>query len=788
MRNFLFTALCICGFHVNAQFKISGIINNSENQQTLAGSSIQIKNTFKGVFSDNRGYYELNNLKPGQYTLLINFIGFEKQEFQLNLDSDKTLNFSLKPSAILTDEVIISATRADENTPITFKNINKEELEKQNFGQDLPYLLNFSPSVVTTSDAGAGVGYTGIRIRGTDPTRINITINGIPINDAESHGTFWVNMPDFASSVDNIQIQRGVGTSSNGAASFGASINLQTNTVKTEPFAEINNSYGSFNTRKNNIVAGTGVINKHFSFEGRASQIVSDGFVDRASSNLNSYFLSGNYFTSKTLVKLNVFSGNEKTYQSWYGVPEASLDTNRTWNYYNYQNQTDNYKQTHYQLFLNHQFNAFWKANVALHYTKGAGYYEEFREDDAFLNYGLNDLIIGTDTFLSTDFIRRRWLDNDFYGTIFSVNYQKSKINFTLGGGANQYDGKHFGEIIWSRLAGNSDFINDRYYENDAVKKDFNVYSKLNYAVLNNLNAFIDLQYRAIDYTYFGFDNNLRNITQNAKFNFFNPKMGLFYKLNDKNNFYASYAIANREPARDEMVNSSPQNRPKHETLYDLEIGYKLNLKRVALQVNFFSMDYENQLVLTGQINDVGAYIRSNVAKSYRRGIEIESGFAITKWINWNVNATFSVNKIQDLNYFIDDYDNFTQQKLILKNTDIAFSPNLIAGSQLIFLPIKSFEIALLSKYVGEQYLDNTSSKNKTIDAYLVNDLRLIYNLRTKAIKNVQFGLLVNNIFNERYESNGYTFSYIFNQSLTTENWYYPQAGTNFLASINFKF
>lgn len=788
MRNFLFTALCICGLQVNAQFKISGIINNSENQQTLAGSSILIKNTYKGVFSDNRGYYELNNLKPGEYTLLVNFMGFEKQEFQLNLDSDKTLNFSLKPSAILTDEVIISATRADENTPITFKNINKEELEKQNFGQDLPYLLNFSPSVVTTSDAGAGVGYTGIRIRGTDPNRINVTINGIPINDAESHGTFWVNMPDFASSVDNIQIQRGVGTSSNGAASFGASINLQTNTVKPDPFAEINNSYGSFNTRKNNIVAGTGVINKHFSFEGRASQIVSDGFVDRASSNLNSYFLSGNYFTSKTLVKLNVFSGNEKTYQSWYGVPEASLDTNRTWNYYNYQNQTDNYKQTHYQLFLNHQFNAFWKANIAFHYTKGAGYYEEFREDDAFSNYGLNDLIIGSDTFLSNDFIRRRWLDNDFYGTVFSLNYQKSKINFTLGGGANQYDGKHFGEIIWSRLAGNSDFINDRYYENDAVKKDFNVYGKLNYAVLNNLNAFIDLQYRVIDYTYFGFDNNLRNITQNAKFNFFNPKMGLFYKLNDKNNFYASYAIANKEPARDEMVNSTPQNRPKHETLNDLEIGYKLNLKRVALQVNVFSMDYENQLILTGQINDVGAYIRSNVAKSYRRGIEIESGFAITKWLNWNVNTTLSINKIQDLDYFIDDYDNYTQQKLIYKNTDIAFSPNIITGSQLIFLPIKNFELALLSKYVGEQYLDNTSSKNKTLDAYFVNDIRLIYNLKTKAIKNIQFGLLVNNVFNEMYESNGYTFSYLYNQSLTTENWYYPQAGTNFMASVNFKF
>lgn len=788
MRNFLFTALCICGLHVNAQFKISGFITNSENQQNLAGASISIKNTYKGVFSDSRGYYELKNLKDGPYTLVVNFIGFEKQEFELNLDSDKTMNFSLKPSAILTDEVIISATRADENTPITFKNINKEELEKQNFGQDLPYLLNFSPSVVTTSDAGAGVGYTGIRIRGTDPTRINVTINGIPINDAESHGTFWVNMPDFASSVDNIQIQRGVGTSSNGAASFGASINLQTNTVKTEPFAEINNSFGSFNTRKNNIVAGTGVINKHFSFEGRASQIVSDGFVDRASSNLNAYFLSGNYFTSKTLIKLNVFSGNEKTYQSWYGIPKAALDTNRTWNYYNYQNQTDNYKQTHYQLFLNHQINDFWKANIAFHYTKGAGYYEEFRENDAFTNYGLNDLVIGADTFVTNDFIRRRWLENDFYGTVFSLNYQKSKVNFTIGGGANQYDGKHFGEIIWSRLAGNNDFINDRYYENDAVKKDFNIYSKLNYAVLNNLNVFIDLQYRAIDYTYFGFDNNLSNITQNAKFNFFNPKIGLFYKMNDKNNFYASYAIANKEPARDEMVNSTPQNRPKHETLNDLEIGYKLNLKRMALQINIFSMDYVNQLVLTGQINDVGAYIRSNVVKSYRRGIEFESGFAITRWMNWNINTTLSINKIQDLEYFIDDYDNYTQQKLIYKNTDIAFSPNLIAGSQLIFKPLNNIEFALLSKYVGKQYLDNTSSKNKTLDAYFTNDVRLIYNLKSKAIKNIQFALLVNNVFNEMYESNGYTFSYLYNQTLTTENWFYPQAGTNFMASINFKF
>ncbi|MEQ6167953.1 TonB-dependent receptor [Ekhidna sp. MALMAid0563] len=713
------------------------------------------------------------------------------------------------------DDVIVYATRANENTPTTYSEISKKEIENVNLGQDLPILLNLSPSLVTTSDAGAGVGYTGLRIRGSDATRINVTINGIPVNDSESHGVFWVNMPDFASSVDNIQIQRGVGTSTNGAAAFGATVNLQTNVPSREAYAEVNNSFGSFNTRKHTLMYNTGLLNDKWSFESRLSKIASDGYIDRAESDLQSYFLSGGYYGDKTILKALVFGGKEVTYQSWWGTPQAVLENDRdgieevisnngytseqaenirtsgrTFNYYLYENEVDNYKQDHYQLHLSHQLNDALSVNIAGHYTYGRGYFEQYRNDDDFSDYNLNDVIIGNDTITSTDLIRRRWLDNDFYGTTFSFNYLKDDLDITLGGAWNKYDGDHFGEIIWAQYASNSD-IRERYYDNVGLKTDFNVYLKTNYQ-LNDLNLFADLQVRKIDYETVGIDSDLRAINTGDDYTFFNPKVGATYTLNESSNVYASFAIGNREPVRNDFVDAPGGVTPKHETLRNLEIGYRKFGQDFSFQANYYLMDYENQLVLTGELNDVGSSIRQNVPDSYRMGIELVGAYQFTDQLRWDANLTLSRNKIENFTEVLYNYgpawDEFNVEETQYKDTDIAFSPNVIGGSQLTYTPFDGFEAALRSKYVGKQFLDNTSNDQRSIDPYFINDLRLSYNFSVSSIENVNISLLVNNILDVEYSSNGYTFGYAAGSFVVRENYLYPQAGRNFLAALNIRF
>lgn len=713
------------------------------------------------------------------------------------------------------DDVIVYATRANENTPTTYSEISKKEIEHVNLGQDLPILLNLSPSVVTTSDAGAGVGYTGLRIRGSDATRINVTINGIPVNDSESHGVFWVNMPDLASSVDNIQIQRGVGTSTNGAAAFGATVNLQTNVPSRDAYAEVNNSFGSFNTRKHTLMYNTGLLNDKWSFESRLSKINSDGYIHRAESDLQSYFLSGGYYGDKTIIKALVFGGHEITYQSWWGTPQAVLENDRdgieevianngyseeqaenirtagrTFNYYLYENEVDNYKQDHYQLHLSHQLNDVLTINAAGHYTYGRGYFEQFREDDDFADYNLNNVIIGNDTITSTDLIRRRWLDNDFYGTTFSLNYLNDDLDITFGGAWNKYDGDHFGEIIWAQYASNSD-IRYRYYDNVGLKTDFNVYLKTNYQ-LNDLNLFADLQVRKIDYETVGIDNDLRAIDAGDDYTFFNPKVGATYTLNENSNVYASFAIGNREPVRNDFIDAPNGETPKHETLRNLEVGYRKFGQDFSFQANYYLMDYENQLVLTGELNDVGSSVRQNVPNSYRMGIELVGAYQFTDQLRWDANVTLSRNKIENFTEIIYNYgtnfDEFNIEETQYKDTDISFSPNVIGGSQLTYSPIDGFEAALRSKYVGKQYLDNTSNDNRSIDPYFVNDLRLSYNFSLSSVENVNISLLVNNILDEEYSSNGYTFGYAGGEYVVRENYYYPQAGRNFLLALNLRF
>lgn len=802
--NLLLIILIVCfSSFAQAQYTVSGTIMSSETVKSLPGAHIRLENSFNAVYSDQEGNFQLKNIPAGGITLKITHIGFENKLIPLTISSDTSTTITLSASAVMADEVIITSTRATEKSAMAYTMVNAEELEQQNFGQDLPYLLNTTPSVVTTSDAGAGVGYTGIRIRGSDATRINVTINGIPLNDAESQGVFWVDLPDLASSVENIQIQRGVGTSTNGAGAFGGSINVQTITLKQNPYGIISNAAGSFNTLKHSVEFGSGLINNNFAFDGRLSKITSDGYIDRASSDLKSLFLSGGYYGKNNIVKFNVMSGVEETYQAWNGVPEDSLETNRTFNsaglYFDgdgninyYHKEVDNYQQDHYQLIWATNISKNLNFQTALHYTYGRGYYEQYRENNRLSSYQLEPVMIGSDTITRSDLIRRRWLDNHFYGVTYSLNYIPSnKLNLSIGGAVNRYDGDHFGEVIWARIS-NAD-IRHRYYDNNGLKDDFNIYGKAIYSITNNFSLFADLQYRTVNYQFLGFDNDLSNIQQEAKLNFINPKAGITYDLNSSNRIYASYSIGNKEPSRDDYTESTPLSRSRPENLQDLEAGYKLSGNRLSAGINYYYMHYIDQLVLTGEINDAGAYTRTNVDKSYRTGIEIEGAVQILNNLSWQANITLGKSSILKFNEFADslstDYDwvdNVVVQSY--ENKPIAFSPEIIGSSVFLFKILKPVTISFISKYVREQFLDNTANENRKLDAYLVNDFRINFSQKLWKLKALEAAFLINNIFDVLYSSNGYTYSYYVGNDLVTENFYYPQAGRNFMGMITLKF
>ena len=684
--------------------------------------------------------------------------------------------------------VEVIAVRAGEKAPFAKTTVAKKEIEKNNLGQDLPFLLNQTPSVVVNSDAGAGVGYTGIRIRGTDASRINVTLNGIPYNDAESQGTFFVDLPDFSSSVNSIQIQRGVGTSSNGAGAFGASINLATNEINKKFYAELNNSYGSFNTLKNTLQFGSGILKNHFTIDGRLSRISSDGYIDRAKTDLKSFYLSTAYVAEKKSLRLNIFSGKEKTYQAWNGVPEYLLSTDRTYNSAGnektdspYNNETDNYTQTHYQLFYNHKLNDFWKGNIAVFLTKGNGYYEQYKANKKLADYGLPNYNDGTTTIKKTDLIRRLWLDNNFYGSIFSLQHRKNKTDFIFGGGWNAYDGKHFGEITWAKVQAAVP-ANYRWYDLTAHKKDFSLYSKWTQQWTTNFQSFVDVQFRTINYTINGFRDNPSLIIKN-NYNFVNPKLGITYNKYSWQ-VYASYALAQHEPNRDDFE-AGNNNQPKPELLNDFETGIETKKTNYSFSANLYYMKYKDQLILTGKINDVGAYTRINIPNSYRAGIELQGKYVFSKCLNIAANIAFSKNKIKNFTEYLDDYDNGGQKTNFYSSTDIAFSPNTVAGSSINITPVKNGEISLISKYVSRQYLDNTSLKSRSLNAYYTQDIQLSYVLENKVFKAVTFIAQLNNVFRKKYEPNGYSFSYIYGGSLTTENFYFPMAQFNGMVGVN---
>ena len=700
------------------------------------------------------------------------------------------------------NEVNVNAIKANKKTPVAFTDLKKEEIEKSNLGQDLPSLISLTPSIVTTSDAGAGIGYSGFRIRGTDPSRINVTINGIPLNDSESQGVWWVNMPDFASSLENIQIQRGVGTSTNGAAAFGASINLKTIGINKLAYAKSNNTIGSFNTLKNNVELGTGLINNKFTFDTRISQITSDGYIDRASSDLKSFYLQGTYFDETSIIKGIIFSGQERTYQAWNGVPLTYLDSNRTYNSYTYKNEVDNYNQTHYQLHYTKNLNQKTNYNIAAHYTHGEGYYEQEKLDQNLSDYNLSNIFIGNDTIFTTDLIRRKWLNNDFGGLTYSLNHKMNNIDLIVGGAFNKYSGQHYGNVIWSEFASNGTFEHE-YYRNIATKYDNNIFVKANYAASQKTSLFIDMQLRNIDYEFNGNDIDGNIGKQNVELEFFNPKLGLTQIINKNQIFYGSYAVANKEPNRADYVESSPNSRPVHETLYDTEVGYKYSDKWMVLNINLFNMNYDNQLIKTGEINDVGYFTSKNIKSSYRRGLEVEGSYELSKKLNISGNLTISENKVDTFTQFIDNWDTWGQSQVIHENTDLAFSPKLIWAAQANYKFSDDISLLFNSKYVGEQFIDNTSSDERKLDDYLISNLQIDYVFNSFLFKNAKISFLINNLFDVEYVSNAWVYRYISNSydprssdaytTLASDGiydmaGYFPQAKRNYLLGITLEF
>lgn len=793
------------------QVTLTGVVKGEG--EALAGASVVIDKSFYGVSAAGDGSFEFRNLKKGDYKLQVSFIGFETKEIEVSLQSDKIIEVNLQSNVVMTDEILISATRAKGKTPMAYNNISGDEIAKRNMGQDIPYLLQLTPSFVTTSDAGAGVGYTNFRIRGTDLNRINVSVNGIPMNDAESHGTWFVDQPDMASSLENVQIQRGVGTSTNGAAAFGASINLQTNSLKKDAYGEFKTAAGTFGTFKNTLSAGTGLLNDHFSVDVRLSKVNSDGFIDRASSDLKSFYVSGGYYSENTVIKLNVFSGFEETYQAWYGVPTVRLNNDkegmqryadhwlmsqaevdhmmssdsRTYNFYTYENQVDHYQQDNYQLHFSHKFNPYLNLNASAFYTYGRGYYENFKADEDLADYDLPNIEIGDETIETTDLINRKWLNNNFYGITYSLNYTKNNSDFTFGGAYSVYDGDHYGNVIWAQYLGEAD-SNHEWYRSNGLKKDFNVFAKYNWQVAEKLSLYADLQYRHINYEIEGIDDDFRDLNQEHDFNFFNPKLGVFYQIEDNQELYLSFAVANREPNRAAFVDyPSGYEAPVHETLNDWEMGYNFASSKFSFGANYYFMNYKDQLIITGQINDVGAPIMINVDKSYRTGLELQAGVQIAEDFQWNGNATFSVNKIKDFTEYVDNWDTWGQEAYDLGNTDLAFSPNFIGMSQFVYSP-GNFSFSFISQYVGEQYIDNTSSSDRVLDAYFVNHLKADYTIYTKLFDSITLHFMANNLLNHTYETNAWVYPYLLGGERYKMDGYYPQAGAHFMFGIDFKF
>ena len=804
-----------------AQGPVSGTVLDAQTGTALPGATIFLDGAASGS-TDAAGGFHLSAVPPGTHELRITFLGY-KSVIQLlqGQAAEQKISPRLQPGGVLTGEALVTASRANDRTATAYTNLSKQDLAKRNFGQDLPYLLDQTPSVVVNSDAGAGVGYTDIRIRGTSNTGINTTINGVPLNDPESHGAFLVNLPDLASSINSIQIQRGVGTSQNGGAAFGASLNVSTLDNRREAYAETQNTYGSYQTWKNNVSFGTGLINGHFTVDGRLSRIASDGYMNRAASDLKSYYFAAGYQAKNTLLKFITFSGREKTYQAWNGVPEPALTGNRAqlqtyidngelsqadadrvltegrrYSYYTYGNQTDNYQQNHYQLHLTQGLGQNWNLGAALHLTRGFGYYESFRARRKFVDYGLDNVVIGGQTITRTDLVDRKWLDNNFYGGTLALNYQpkeNDKFQATIGGAWNRFDNDHYGEIVWAQYASNSQ-LGQRYYFNNALKTDYNAYARATWQVLPILGIYGDVQVRHIKYSIDGREDDQNDVTTRASYTFFNPKGGATLSLGKGQQLYASFAVGQREPVRSDFTDRPVGDQSaKAERLNDFEGGYRFNrtdlgIFSLRLEANGFYMNYRNQLVATGQLNDVGTALRTNVARSYRRGVELSGFLSANDKISLSSSLTLSQNRILDYQDVTYDAD-YNPVLAAPRTSAISYSPSVITAHTLEGQPMKGLRVALLLKAVSRQYLDNSENEARSIKPYQTLDFRLRYALHPSFMKEIELGLLVNNVLNREYVANGYTYSYLgASGNQETFNWFFPQATRNYLASVGLKF
>lgn len=795
MKN-LFAFLCLFVLSVSMQaqnFKLSGTISD-ESGKTLPGATILVKETTNATISDMEGKYALK-LSKGTYIIVVSMLS-KSIEKTVTITKDTVLNITLGSQTEALDAVLISAVRVNADSPITYSNLEKEEISKRNLGQDIPVLMNFMPSVVTTTDAGAGVGYTGIRVRGSDATRVNVTINGIPFNDAESQGTFWVNLPDMASSTESIQLQRGVGTSTNGSGAFGASLSMLTDATSEKANGEISNTFGSFNTRKHTVKFSTGKLNDNFELAGRLSKIKSDGYIDRASSDLSSYFLQASFVDENTLIKALAFGGHEITYQAWNGIDATTLRENRTFNPSGqftdengnerfHDNEVDNYRQDHYQFHWNQKLSENWTTNLGLNYTQGRGFFEQYKEDESFSDYGLEEIVVNGTIINETDLIRRRWLDNDFYVINANVNYKKDNLNMDFGAFLGLYDGDHFGEVIWARFASGSE-IRDRYYDGNGRKNELSFFTKATIRVNDKVSLFGDLQLRNVSYKTAGMSSDVVPFNIDENFTFFNPKAGINYRINPNNSLYFSYARANREPNRSDFENN---NAVKPEQLDDFELGWRWKGENFTVNTNAYYMLYNDQLVLTGALDNTGSPLRTNSGKSYRLGLEIDATVKLSEQFSVRPNVTISTNKNKD---FVTEKDG---SLVNLGNTNISFSPDIVAGNIFTYVPSESFQASLLSKYVGEQYMGNIDSDVSKFDSYFINDLNLTYKIKMNSIfESITFSGLINNVFGVEYVSNGYFFTYdddfsVPGTTTTIEGaGFYPQATRNFLVGMTLKF
>lgn len=800
-----------------AQGPVSGSLTDAQTGAVLAGATVVLPDLpGLGTTTDAAGHFELPAVPAGAHLLRISFVGFEalSRPLQGQLAPQSLPPLALQTARNLTPEAVVAATRASDKTGTAYQNVSRDELQARNFGQDIPYLLDQTPSVVTTSDAGTGVGYTGLRIRGTDGTRINMTLNGVPVNEAESHGVYFVDLPDLASSIQSVQVQRGAGPSTNGAGAFGASLNVETLGLRPKAYAEINNSAGSFGTWKTTVAAGSGLLNQHFTLDARASRVQSEGYVDRGSSRLKSLYLAGTYSDDKTLLRALVLTGYETTYQSWYGLADSLLPKNRRYNEAGtdygqhlpaYKNQTDNYQQDYYQFLISRQLSSAFNLSVTPFWTRGGGYYEEYKANQNFAQYGIGGPVYqprpagGFDTLTTTDVIRRRWLKTDLYGATYALQFQndtKSLVHqLTVGGAVVGYRGQHFDELTWAQRGRSIPESGTRYYDEPfAHKLDVNTYARATLALSERLSAFGDLQYRYVNYELLAPDASVGTTgggksQQAIRFNFLNPKAGLTYQLGEGLAAYASYALAQREPTRTDYTDTPAARRPTAEQLHNLEAGLRRTTGPVQWSANYYYMRYRDQLVLSGQLDDVGSPIHTNVRDSYRTGLELQAAARLANKLTLSPTATLSRNKINNYTDYLADYDQGGERATTYPQTDISFSPSLTFAYTVEYEPLPGLKLATLARYAGRQYLDNTSTARRSIAPYYVQDVRLRYlwHPAQLGLREVELAVLLNNVLGAEYVNNGYTYGYLSGGREQYFSYFYPQAKTNFLASLNLR-